>query len=471
MTGAVLPLVLSARWPTLLFAISITLPRSAAADAPRQVTLAAALAEARAHQPRIRRALAEVAVRLREAAVPRAAWYPQLGAGAQLIAGTTNNSTTSFLGVPEVDLVRIGGTPMVTTDPSWRPAASTLVALTLNQQIYDFGRIAAQAAVADALIDAARADAEAQTLDVLLGAEEAFFAVLAAHEVERATEDAYQRATAHRDLARAGVRTGMRPPIELTRVEAEVAQLEVRRVRAKNGVDSARAALAAAIGADARQIDAAPTELLDSTSPALDEALTEASKRNPLLRAALARATAQAAQSRALLHDMLPNLFATATLSGRGGGAKPSTGEPAYGDGWLPSVPNWHIGLVLQWNLFDAVVLARRDASRARAVAAQADVDVTKNTLQLVVQRAFLELDGARRALDGLLASERAAQANLAQAEARFRNGLGTTIELADAEALLTNAQLELAIGRFAVARTRAELGRAMGQPSKEARP
>lgn len=470
MTGALVAPVISARWLSLLAALSFVIPRAAAGEAPRRLTLAAALAEARAHQPRIRRALAEVAVRLRDAAVPRAAWYPQLGAGAQLIAGTTNNSTTSFLGVPEVDLVRIGGTPM-TTDPSWRPAASTLVALTLNQQIYDFGRIAAQAAVADALVDAARADAEAQTLDVLLGAEEAFFAVLAAHEVEGATEDAYQRATAHRELARAGVRTGMRPPIELTRVEAEVAQLEVRRVRAKNGVDSARAALAAAIGSDARQVDAAPTDALTGTSPALDEALAAASQRNPFLRAALLRLAAQQAQSRAVIHDMLPNLFASASLSGRGGGAKPSSGEPAYGDGWLPSVPNWHIGLVLQWNLFDAVVLARRDASRARAVAAQAEVDVTKNALQLAVQRAFLELDGARRALDGLLASERAAQANLAQAEARFRNGLGTTIELADAEALVTNAQLELAIGRFAVARTRAELGRAMGQPSEEARP
>lgn len=463
--------VLPARWLYLLIVLSIAVPRAVHADGPPRVTLADALAAARAHQPRIRRALAEVAVRLRDAAVPRAAWYPQLGAGAQLIAGTTNNSTTSFLGVPEVDVVRIGGTPMTNGDPSWRPAASTLVALTLNQQIYDFGRIAAQAAVADALVDAARADAEAQTLDVLLGAEETFFAVLAAHEVERATEDAYQRATTHRDLARAGVRTGMRPPIELTRVEAEVAQLEVRRVRAKNGVDSARAALAAAIGADARQVDAIPTEPLTGTSPALEEALDVASKRNPFLRAALSRSAAQEAQSRAVLHDMLPNLFATATLSGRGGGAKPSSGDPAYGDGWLPSVPNWHIGLVLQWNLFDAVVLARRDAARARAVAARADIDVTRNTLQLVVQRAFLELDGARRALDGLLASERAAQANLAQAEARFRNGLGTTVELADAEALVTNAQLELAIGRFAVARTRAELGRAMGQPSEETRP
>ena len=67
------------------------------------------------------RALAELAWRQREAAVPRAAWYPQLGVGAQWITGTSNNSTATQLNVPEVDLVRIGGTPMM-RDPSWRPA-------------------------------------------------------------------------------------------------------------------------------------------------------------------------------------------------------------------------------------------------------------------------------------------------------------------------------------------------------------
>ncbi|HZS42534.1 MAG TPA: TolC family protein, partial [Polyangia bacterium] len=56
-----------------------------------------------------------------------------------------------------------------------------------------------------------------------------------------------------------------------------------------------------------------------------------------------------------------------------------------------------------------------------------------------------------------------AARANQAQADARFRAGLGTIVELADSEALLTGAELELAIGRFTVARARAALGRVMG--------
>jgi len=53
-----------------------------------------------------------------------------------------------------------------------------------------------------------------------------------------------------------------------------------------------------------------------------------------------------------------------------------------------------------------------------------------------------------------------AAHANYAQAEARFKAGLGTSLELADAEAVRTDAEIQLAIGRFEALRARAVLGR-----------
>jgi outer membrane protein len=180
--------------------------------------------------------------------------------------------------------------------------------------------------------------------------------------------------------------------------------------------------------------------------------------------AAVARVRAQHAASRAILGEMLPNLFASAGLSGRAGGAAPSSGTTPYGDGWLPDVANWHIGLVLQWNLFDATVLARRSASQAREEAAQANLELARMMVNLGTQRAYLDLDAAVQVVPRLQQTVAAARANQAQAEARFKAGLGTIIELADAEALLTNAELELAVGTFTVARARAELGRVMGR-------
>ncbi|HZS36756.1 MAG TPA: TolC family protein, partial [Polyangia bacterium] len=409
-----------------------------------------ALGYARAHQPQIRSALAEWSARKSEARIPRALWLPQIGATAQLFVATANNTTGTYLPVPEVDLPRIGGTS-ARADTSWSPSATSIGALSVDQEVYEFGRIAAQIAAGDALAAAARAGADVMLLDVQLGVEEAYHAVLAAKDVLAATEEALRRATTHRDFAAAGTRTGMRPPIDLTRAQADVAQLEVRRIRALSGLESARAAFAASMGSTSLEVDAQPMSPDDTPSPALDEALREAARKNPAIAFALAQLSAQHHQTQAIGRELLPNVFVSAGLSGRAGGAQPSGGAAAvpFGDGWLPDIANWHLGVIIQWNLFDATVLARRSASKAREQAALANLDEARMAVTLGAERAYLDLDAALKALPGLQLAVDAARANQAQADARFRAGLGTIVELADSEALLTGAELELAIGRF----------------------
>jgi outer membrane protein TolC len=70
----------------------------------------------------------------------------------------------------------------------------------------------------------------------------------------------------------------------------------------------------------------------------------------------------------------------------------------------------------------------------------------------------------AREALPALQQSVTAARANWAQADARFRAGLATAVELADAEAVLAGAEINLALGIFEVARTRAIFGRRIAE-------
>jgi|GEM_PF-567273 len=429
------------------------------------VTLDEALSYAEQHQPQIRSALAEFAARNAESRIPRAKWMPRIGATTQIFFGSNNDSSAVSLGVPEVDVPRTGATGgRTTSSANWSPSASTIAAISINQEVYDFGRIAAQSSVADALARVAHASAEAATLDVQLGVEEAFHGVLAAKQVLQATEAAYVRAETHRDFARAGTKSGLRPPIDLTRAEADLAQLGVRRIRARSGLEIARAGLAASMGSEAREVDAEELSSALDAAPAFDEVLRAASQKNPFIVAALARLDAQHSTTRAITRELLPNLFASMGLSGRAGGFAPASGTTTlpYGDGWLPDVGNWHVGLVLTWTVFDGTVLARRSASLAREEAVRADVESARLAVTLGSERAYLDLDAALKAVPGLTEAVAAARANQAQADARYRAGLGNVVELADAEGLLTNSELDLAIGKFAVARARAALGRVM---------
>src|SRR2546421_173108 len=69
-----------------------------------------------------------------------------------------------------------------------------------------------------------------------------------------------------------------------------------------------------------------------------------------------------------------------ATISGRAGGSQPSgNGEAANYNGWVPYVPNWDVGVVFAWPLFDGTVRAREGASRAHEQVRRDEIAVAKH--------------------------------------------------------------------------------------------
>jgi outer membrane protein len=459
-----MPARLQASLQTIVVAIVWTMAIAAPASAAmRAMTLEEALTFARAHQPALRSALARVSAAAADTRVPRAQWLPTVGATLQGFEGTTNNTTASYIGAPKVDLPRIGGT-RVTGTGSLSPATSTLAAIGAGQEVFDFGRIAVQSAVADVAYEAERHHADAERLRVDLLVKEAYYGVLGARAVLLAAEDAHQRAQVHRDMAAAGVKSGLHAPIELTRVEAELARFDVGRIRAGGSLRSAQAVLAAAVGADEALLDAAGEAAALPAAPPLSEAVKRAASADPALQEARSRADAADALVRAISAENRPDLALTATLSGRAGTAAPSSGSPSDKYGPLPTVPNWDVGLVLRWNVYDPIVAARRGSAAARAEVARADLSVLTQHEVAAVQEAYVVVEVSQAALSSLGRAVEAAHANYAQAEARFKAGLGTSLELADAETFRTDAEIQLAVGEFDVRRSRAFLARLLAE-------
>jgi outer membrane protein len=426
------------------------------------MTLSEARAFARGHQPSLASALARVSAAQASATVTQAQWLPTLGLTAQALVGSANNTTASYFGVRDVDLPRIGGTRVDGTG-SWAPHASTLVAGGVRQEIFDFGRIAAETAVDDALAAEERSRAEEERLRLDLLVEETFYGVEAAHAVERAARGAMNRAAVHRDMAAAAVKSGLHPPIELTRADADVTRFRVGWLRATGSLRAAQAALAAAVGAPEMALDTTGPPTLAPHAPSWTEAARQAAAQDPLLRAAAQRIQASELSVRALEAAVRPNLLLTATLSAREGTAAPSSGGVTTGYAPLPVVPNWDAGLVLSWPLFDGVIRARRKVAEARVAIAKADAAALGVERRAALQDAFIAFELNLASLEALQDALRAAEANDAQAEARFKSGLGTSVELADAEALRADAEIQLAVGRFEAARARARITRLMG--------
>jgi outer membrane protein len=433
--------------------------------APSAMTLTEALQYAHAHHPELRAALARVQAVRADATVTRARWYPTLVGTAQLLATTTNNTTGSYLSVPGFDNPRVSATRAESpSSASLAPSPSTLIGLGARQELFDFGRTTAQVAVDDLNAEAERLSLESTRLVLDYDVEETYFAVSTAHAIQTASEHAYERAAIHRDLARAGVESGLRRPIELTRSEATLDRYDLGRIRARRGVAVAQSVFAAAVGLPGLRLDIAAAAEAPTEVPPLSGALAKALHDNPELVAAQTREQAQGARVRAIESETRPNLFLSGAISGNAGGATPSSGEAAPDQGLLPVVPNWDVGVALAWPLLDATVSARADRARIQQDAEREETSAVRLRITASVEQAYLDVEAAGEALPVLRHTMDAAVANYAQASARFEGGLGDTVELADAEELRTDAEIELALGTFEVARTRAALGRLMAE-------
>lgn len=449
-------------------------PKSAAVAASStalpSMTLQQALRFARTHHPRIAVADAEIAAKKAESAVPRAGWKPRLGTTLQAVVGTNNNSATNWLGSGgAVEFPRIAGTGFLQRpgEINWKPYMSTAIGVGVEQRVFDFGRIAAESALADARIDVARYQASDTNLAVELSVREAYFALLAAKAVWVAAQDAVQRATVHRDETVALVNEGLRPRVQLERVEADLSRFEVGRVRAEGGIAAAQTLYAAVVGVEGPRLDAIdePTPL--APLPPLEAALEAGEKRDPQLLVLDARLLAQKAETRALSAELLPELKVVATVMGAAGGAPAeNSAKPAFGAGFVPWIPDYFAGLVLAWRFYDAPARARRDASARAEVTVARERASAQREVSAVIEQAWIGVEVAQRSMTALVRSAQAALANYGQAEARYRAGLATAVDLADAETLRTEAEIQVAVGQFEAARSRAQLARAIAEGS-----
>lgn len=431
----------------------------------RRMSLGEALQYARSHQYKLVAARDRLKAAKLDAEVPRAQWLPQVGALAELFGGSANNSTGLYLNQRAVDVPRVGATIVPGDAPNWKPYASTFLAVGVRQELYDFGRIAAERAAAELRADVERYRVASQTIDTDFSVAQAYYAVLAAVAIDDASRSAFDRAETHADFARAAVKSGLRPPIEMTRADADVARYEAGMHRARGSLHSARIVFAAAVGVDDAELDASGSPSAVKPLPPLNNVLDRAS-RNPAVMEQRARIEAQKAETKRIEAQVRPNLFATAAVDGRAGGAPPSSTRSTlqFGAGFVPLVPNYDVGAVLSWPIWEPQIDRAAEASRAREQAAASEAEDALRAQRAVISSAWHDADVATASLDALQRGAEAARANYDQADHRFQVGLGTATELADAQAVRTDADIQLAIGRFQAARARAVFERAIAE-------
>jgi outer membrane protein len=412
---------------------------------PEVLTLERAVEIAMRQQPSLRQSRAQLDAAYGRVDLSRVARKPTV----QLSASA---GTGSSRGAVDLDTGTGGGGAFFSHRENTGLSASA------SWRLYDFGQTAANIRAAELTADAAAAAVSTATLDVRTDVENTYFEAVARRRLVQFAEATVKSEDAHLDQARRFVAAGAKDPIEVAQAQARDANAKSALAQAQSTEAIALANLRSAIG----WVDPANAPTVSANWPTPSEA-------EPPVLAALVEI---ARKSRPEIVQLDKEMEAAdANLTAAHAERRPVLSATARTD-WSPSSPDWDqeptwsAGLTLSWNLFDGgraaadIRIARADVQSAIA---QRDALLVSLTSQLDSARSQIVANRAN--VQASTEAVTAARAQLQLAEARYSQGLGSQIELADAQTAVTTAQGNLVQAEFQLATAWALLRRATAAP------
>jgi outer membrane protein TolC len=169
-------------------------------------------------------------------------------------------------------------------------------------------------------------------------------------------------------------------------------------------------------------------------------------------------AAVQTARARVQIldHSYFPRFSFQASVFGRGTGTLVDGRFEGGLNGMVPSVGNWATGLSISFPLLDIFsIRSRRRIEASNEAAAKAHYDQTIVALKAQEARARAVVEGAIRIAQTTPVELKAAREAEVRARARYEAQLASITEVADAERLLTQAEIDDSVARLGVWRAR----------------
>jgi TolC family type I secretion outer membrane protein len=313
--------------------------------------------------------------------------------------------------------------------------------LQARQLLYDFGKTAALVDEAQAGSRVAAGELERVRDLVVQNVRQTYFNVLQARRLVAVADAALARSDLNLRSARGFFEVGTKPKSDVTKAEVEVANARVDVIRARNLVRFSETSFANALGLDAT----VPIEIEGSLAyepVAIDPAqlAAEALGNRPELRQAQARLDGARAQLTGARARYLPDL----TLNGSAGYSGDDALVSVDGVAGVAFSETWSITGQLTWNLFEGFFTQHRvKETQALLETARANYETVELQVRLEVEQAYIAVIDAAERFGATEKAVESAQENLRLAQGRYDAGVGTILELTEAQLSLTNAEAD----------------------------
>jgi outer membrane protein len=325
--------------------------------------------------------------------------------------------------------------------------------IAVSQLVTDFGRTAGLTQSAELRRQAQAGSASAMRQAVLLQVDQAYFQALGGIAALGAAQAAVNSSEVRLRQIRALSESAMRSTLDVRFAEVALSQTQLEVYQAENMAAAAQSNLAAALGLDHTE----PFSLADEAMPAALEATPDARvqeglRNRPELRVlTLLRDAARSfAQAEGRLKMPTVSVLGAAGVVPAGDPRLPNTYSAAGVNVTIP---------ILNGGLF----AARRSEAEQRAAAAESDVRTMSVQIAREVRVAWLEANTAARRMDVTARLVTEAIEALRLAQTRYDAGLGSIVELSQAQLNQTSAQIQNATARYEYLSRRAALDYSTG--------
>jgi outer membrane protein len=431
------------------------------------LTLSEALQTAQRDQPTVHQAHANTDAAKARVGEARAPLLPQISGSATYTRGTNNTFLASSPCAQAVfNGSSTGGMTMALPPPSFSSCDKLSLGITASQTLWDasgqFARWRQNAVFAESVEESERAT----RLTVALNVRTFYFAARANKALMQVAHDTLANQQKHLQQVQGFVTVGTQPEIALAQQRTAVANAQVQVINAENNYEVAKAQLNQAIGLErdtGYDVEDESTPPLDGEDRDVDPLLAEALKARPDYLSLQKQVDAQRLAIWAAKTAYGPNLSAATSFTEQGS-LDPTTNSAGA---TLPNALawNWTLNLTLSWQLFQGGLTwytVKEQKANLDGIVAQRDL--LRQQVRLGVEQARLAVRAAKAALGAANEAEVNAKEQLRLAEGRYAAGVGSIIELGDAQVAETTAAAQKVQADYNVSTARAQLLNALGR-------
>jgi outer membrane protein TolC len=374
------------------------------------------------------------------------AYLPRVDGIAQVNRATRNNVFGLLL--PQGVIPSISG-PVIGSNnlgSVWGSAVGALV----TWEPFDFGMRRAGVSAATASKVHSQATVTRTQFDVSVATADAYLTLLAAQETVRAAQAGVDRAQVLAQIVRAQANAQLRPGADASRADADLAVARTQLAQAQQAQEVARAVLSQFTGIPPQQIAISAAKLVQLSAEESVAPLNAA--QNPVALEQNALVDQQKSALQILEKSYMPRFFAQGSAYARGTGAQTDGTRLGGVNGLAPDSQNYALGFSVTFPVFDFASTHAREAEQSATIRAES-ARYQQITTDLTARwtAAVAALEGARKVAANTPVEITSASAANQQAIARYQAGLGTVVEVADTQRLLTQAEIDDALARLGV--------------------